>query len=178
MSTNNLLSATRPTPSTPKRSNPKRARTRPKTARTTPAPVRRVRTHFVATHPLAEAARHRCRGLNHRAEPTRHIGKVACDECWEAAIRADERFAVENDLDDAEPAAPDDDLDEIALEKAMRGQRVPLTGPERIAAIARLNAAGLTVHQIARRLHIAHRDIEAALPPTETADRQSAALAA
>ena len=186
MTTNNTTSVTRPAPSSPKRSKPKRSRTKPKSTRTTAARVPRRRTHFVATHPLAEAARHHCRELNHRADLGRYIGKVACDECWEAAIRADERFAVESDLDDAEPIAPDDDLDEIAMEKAMRGVRVPLTGPERAAAIDRLNEAGLTVHQIARRLRMGAQRVEAALKLAAAAaaetehepDRQSAALAA
>ena len=162
MPTNNVLAFTRPGPSRPPRTTPKRDRLR--------------RTYFSAAHPLAEAARHRCRQLDHRTDPNHCVGPVACGECWEAAIRADERFVVENDLDDAEPV-PADDLDEIALEKAMRGQRVRLTGPERTAAITRLTETGLTVHQIARRLHIAHRDVEAALTPAP-ADRPSAALAA
>ena len=179
--TNNVLLFTRPAPSAPKRSKPKRSRTTPKNTRTAPAVARRRRTHFVDTHPLAEAVRYRCRELGHRADPGRYIGKVGCDECWEAAIRADERFAIENDLDDAEPV-PADDLDEIALEKAMRGVRVPLTEHERNVAIFRLYAASLTDYGISKRLHIAQRDVAAVLDPfaddNETADDFPAALAA
>jgi hypothetical protein len=164
MTTNNVLAFTRPGPSRPPRSASKR--------------VRRYRPYFGAEHPLAEVARHRCRELGHRSDPDHRVGPVACGPCWEAAIRADERFAVENDLDDADPV-PADDLDEIALEKAMRGERVPLTEHERATAIARLHEAGLTAHQIAKRLHMAHRDVEAVLSPTSAeAERLSAALAA
>lgn len=176
MTTNNVPASTRPAPSKPKRAKRRRSRT-------APAPVRRRRTHLVAEHPLAEAVRHRCLQLDHRADAGRYIGKVGCDECWEAAIRADERFAVENDLDDADPV-PADDLDEIALGKAMRGERVRLTGHERAAAIGRLAEAGLSAGQIAYRLHLAGRDVQAlleaaaAVAAESVPQRPSAALAA
>lgn len=48
-----------------------------------------TRPYFGDTHPLAKAARMRC---DHRGVPK--IARVACGECWEAVIRADEHQAV------------------------------------------------------------------------------------
>lgn len=45
--------------------------------------------HFVRTHPLANAAVRRCSGIpSHRDRV--FVGGLACGECWEAVIRADE----------------------------------------------------------------------------------------
>ena len=161
MTTDNILAFTRPTPSRPRSGKPG-----------APKHVRQRRpAHFSAKHPLAAVARRRCRELGHRADPSREVGAVACEECWEAAIRADERFVVEYDLDDAAPV-PADDLDEIALELAMRGKRVHLTRPERAAAITRLHEDGLSACAIGKRLHIAQRDVEAAIKSIEAARAQ------
>jgi len=161
MTTDNVLAFTRPAPSRPKSGKPGA----PKRVR------RRRQAHFSAAHPLAQIARRRCRELGHRADPSREVGPVACEQCWEAAIRADERFVVEYDLDDAAPV-PADDLDEIALELAMRGKRVALTRPERAAAIDRLHEDGLSACAIGKRLHIAQRDVEAAIESIEAARAQ------
>lgn len=122
----------------------------------------RRQAHFEPAHPLAEIARRRCRELGHHNEFKRAVGLVACGECWEAVIRADERIVVECDLDDAEPV-PADDIDEIAVELAMRGQHVVLSAAEQATAIRRLHDAGLTVHQTAARLRLAHREVREAL---------------
>jgi ParB family chromosome partitioning protein len=45
--------------------------------------------HFTSQHPLARKARALCNGREHSAR--RRVGKLACGECWETAIRADER---------------------------------------------------------------------------------------
>jgi ParB family chromosome partitioning protein len=46
--------------------------------------------HFAHTHDLATLARGRCRQLDHK--PGRRLaGGIACGECWEFVIRADER---------------------------------------------------------------------------------------
>ncbi|HWJ09066.1 MAG TPA: ParB/RepB/Spo0J family partition protein [Nocardioides sp.] len=44
--------------------------------------------HFGATHELANHARARCKRLGHK---TKLAGGVACGECWESVLRADER---------------------------------------------------------------------------------------
>lgn len=57
------------------------------------APTRRARAkadgHFTDRHPLAEAARRRCQGIGEHAERAR-LGGVACGQCWEHTIRADQ----------------------------------------------------------------------------------------
>jgi hypothetical protein len=174
MTTNNVLAFTRPAPSKPKRSRPKTGKPG------TPKRARRQRTHFGADHPLAVPARGRCRDLDHRTQ-SGSFYPVACGSCWEAAIRTDERVAVEDGLGNVDPV-PADDLDEIALERALRGGRVNLTRHERHVAIFRLYAEGLTGNAIGKRLHIAQRDVTAVLDPfadeDEPAEDAPAALAA
>jgi hypothetical protein len=62
-----------------------------------------------------------------------------------------------DDIDNDEaPTVVDRDrtiVDDVAIEEAIRGQRVVLTSPERAEAIRRLNAAALSDAQIAARLH-------------------------
>ncbi|ABS03248.1 ParB/RepB/Spo0J family partition protein [Kineococcus radiotolerans] len=57
---------------------------------------------FIATHPLAEAARKHCRRAGHGTG--RLLGATACGQCWEAAIRAD--AAAQPAADRPIPAAP------------------------------------------------------------------------
>lgn len=45
--------------------------------------------HFTSQHPLALRARALCDGREHSMR--RRVGKLACGECWETVIRADER---------------------------------------------------------------------------------------
>ena len=45
--------------------------------------------HFTAQHPLARKARALCDGREHSMR--RRVGRLACGECWETVIRADER---------------------------------------------------------------------------------------
>lgn len=45
-------------------------------------------------HPLADAAKHRCVGLGHSRGSGKSVGGIACGECWEAVIRADERTKI------------------------------------------------------------------------------------
>ena len=47
--------------------------------------------HFGHGHDLAERARRRCTSNNHTGY---RVGLVACGECWEAVIRADERAHI------------------------------------------------------------------------------------
>ncbi|HZM82941.1 MAG TPA: hypothetical protein VFC19_45070 [Candidatus Limnocylindrales bacterium] len=81
------------------------------------------------------------------------LGKTACAECWEFVIRTDERVAVEFDLP---PLTGDDTsiVDEIAVELAVRGQRVQLTRMEKAEAVARMAAAGRSVVEVALRLRM------------------------
>lgn len=51
------------------------------------------------------------------------------------------------------------EVDEVAVQRAMDGDRVPLTTPERVLAVARMTARGLSQREIARRLHRAQRTV-------------------
>jgi ParB family chromosome partitioning protein len=49
--------------------------------------------HLAAGHPLAAEARKMCEAEGHPAHRKR-LNRVACEECWEQAIRADEQATV------------------------------------------------------------------------------------
>jgi ParB family chromosome partitioning protein len=51
------------------------------------------RFHLGDGHPLASKARARCRQMHRQ---TRKVGAVACGECWETVIRANERETLHN----------------------------------------------------------------------------------
>lgn len=113
--------------------------------------------HFGPSHPLAEVARRHCQTC--RGEL---LGGVACGECWERAIRDDERIVTECGL--PRELVPDPEfVDEIAVELACRGECVDLTPAELVAAIERLAGRRLTAVDVARRLHVRYADVAAAL---------------
>jgi hypothetical protein len=117
-----------------------------------------VRTlHFGPSHPLAEIAARHCE--THFEEL---LGEVACGECWERAIRDDERVAAECGLARdlvANPAY----IDDVAVELACRGERVPLTPAERAVAARQLRSTGLPPVEIARRLRVGYAALIALL---------------
>jgi ParB family chromosome partitioning protein len=47
--------------------------------------------HLGVEHDLARQARARCIRLGHKSKGRNSVGGVACGECWESVIRADER---------------------------------------------------------------------------------------
>lgn len=47
--------------------------------------------HLAFTHPLAQRAKARCQRLAHKRGGSASVGGMACGECWESVIRADER---------------------------------------------------------------------------------------
>lgn len=47
--------------------------------------------HLTTVHPLAPRAKARCLRLGHSRGQGKGVGGVACGECWESVIRADER---------------------------------------------------------------------------------------
>ncbi|MGI5286609.1 ParB/RepB/Spo0J family partition protein [Nonomuraea polychroma] len=57
--------------------------------------------HFTDSHALARKARALCQAREHTSR--RHLGNVACGQCWETVIRGDERIVVA-----AEQEAPGD----------------------------------------------------------------------
>ena len=99
-------------------------------------------------HPVAPAAARRCRA-RHGTRPT--PDRVACAECCNAALEADEAFRVVFGLPQECP--PDPSLvDDIAVELACRGAAVELTATEFGKAVWMLTKRGLSRRQIARRL--------------------------
>ena len=100
------------------------------------------------SHPVAEVARRRCRGL-HPVRASRVA--VACGQCWERAIRDDERAVVLFGL--PREIAPDPDyVDEIAVELAVAGRRPRLVAAEEAAAVAVLAGRGWSDSRIAEWL--------------------------
>lgn len=51
------------------------------------------------------------------------------------------------------------DVDEVAIERAMYGERLPLNLAERREAVRRLTTRGHSVRQIAERLHLTPRAV-------------------
>ncbi|MBZ5736465.1 ParB/RepB/Spo0J family partition protein [Nocardioides sp. TRM66260-LWL] len=47
--------------------------------------------HFSLHHALGTRARARCQRLGHKAKGAASVGGIACGECWESVVRADER---------------------------------------------------------------------------------------
>lgn len=52
--------------------------------------------------------------------------------------------------------ADDGVVDEVTVERAMRGERLPLSKPERDEAVRRLSARGVSAHDVARLLHMSY----------------------
>jgi hypothetical protein len=145
---------------------------------TTHAPGRRARRarplYFGPRHPLAQVARRHCRTHHASSQPTRQVGGIACGACWEHAIRTDERFVIECDLDD-EPDVSDDHIDEIAVAYAVAGRKVTLTTAERDAAIRLLGGRQVPVTRISRLLRVNPRTVTHALyTPPKTPDPSAA----
>ena len=115
-------------------------------------PRRRGRGHFSAGHPLASVARTRCEQV-HAVPISARIGRVACGACWELVIRTDEQVATEHGLP---PLSGNDDLivDEVAIKRAMTGEPVRLTRPERAEAVRLLMVKGHTVAVVAGLLRM------------------------
>ena len=117
--------------------------------------------HFGASHPLAPVAGRNCES---HLGPLRRgaLGQVGCGACWEKAIRDDERVAVEFRLP-RELTIDPTYVDEIAVELAMRGERVDLTPVERVEAVRRLHAARKPTATIGKRLGMSHDTVRSIL---------------
>lgn len=121
------------------------------------APGRSTSPFFSARHPQAGPARARCRAV-HPGGGVKRLGGVACGACWEHAIRADERFVIECGIQDA-PAVSADDIDEVAVARAVAGRRVRLTDAERVAAVRLLAGRDVPPAYIAELLHTNTRTV-------------------
>jgi hypothetical protein len=86
-------------------------------------------------HPLAAVAARTCQ--THSAVPADLIGGVACAPCWQFVLITDLVFAIENDLS-RELEVDASYVDEVAVERAMRGEALELTALERVEVRRRL----------------------------------------
>ena len=117
------------------------------------------------SHPTAEPALRRCRELH--PERTAAV-PVACWECWERAIRDDERVVVLFGL--PREIEPDPDyVDEIAVEQAVAGKRPSLTAVEQAAAVSVLAARGWSDGRIGEWLGIRYPRVTTLRAGTPTA---------
>jgi ParB family chromosome partitioning protein len=55
-------------------------------------------SHLGAIHPLAGRAKARCQQLHAKNGRIKGVGGIACGECWESVIRADERSTAQHRL--------------------------------------------------------------------------------
>lgn len=55
---------------------------------------------------------------------------------------------------------PTPDIDEVAIERRMYGERVPLSGAELTEAVRRLTRGGYSSQMIGERLHVSARTVE------------------
>jgi hypothetical protein len=123
------------------------------------ATKRRSRTtYFGSGHPLADVAAAHC--STHLAL---RLGDVACGACWERAVRDDERLVVECGLPREIEADPEY-VDAVAVDRACRGERVPLTRADFRAAVARLHQCGVPLSRVSRLLNSSYAAVVAALP--------------
>ncbi len=56
--------------------------------------------HLSITHDLGSRARARCLRTGHKSKGAKSVGGVACGECWESVIRADERQHLNDQSED------------------------------------------------------------------------------
>lgn len=109
----------------------------PKTRGSSPASQKNAR-YFSRSHPLAEPAGRLCAQSHKKGPVDLLIGSVACGACWEQAIRIDERFVIDNGVE--RTIIPDPTyVDPIAVERALKSEKVRLTNAEQIAVACRLS---------------------------------------
>ena len=104
--------------------------------------------------PGEEKPRPRITCINCRRTDQPHGGYGWCHACYSRWYRAGRP--------DAGPPAPGTPppLDDVAVERAVKGEQPTLTPRERRAAVAELRARGLSVRTIAKTLGCAQRTVE------------------
>lgn len=121
-----------------------------------PVPDEPARGWLSWGHPLFEVAARHC------DRHGRTVGRP-CGKCWERAIRDDERIVAEHGL--PREITPDPFyIDEVAVRKACRGEKVKLTPVERAEAMRCLAQRGYTRGIIATLLGMAARDVDPSIP--------------
>lgn len=102
-----------------------------------------------ADNPVASVARRHCRSFGH----TLLSGSaVACGRCWARAIRDDEAFVLDWRLTERDQRPNTRYVDQIAVERFMGGETLPLTEVERREVARRMRQMGSPLGRIARRV--------------------------
>ena len=108
----------------------------------------------------AELARHRTPGEQAAAARTKATAQRAG---WRGPLAWDDIDHDPDELDEAaaleQPGSPAARVDVVAVERAMRGEQLPLTALERRDAVARLTSRGLSARCIAELLHTTVRTV-------------------
>ena len=108
----------------------------------------------------AEPAPHRTPGEQAAAARTKAAAQRAG---WRGPLAWDDIDDDPDELDEAvafeQPGSPAARVDVVAVERAMRGERLPLTALERRDAVARLTSRGLSARCIAELLHTTVRTV-------------------
>jgi hypothetical protein len=118
--------------------------------------------HFGARHPLAPVAARHCASHREDLPLSQYLGRVACGACWELAIRDDERAVVEFGLP-RELVSDPDLVDEVAVDRAVRGWPTELTATEQRMAVIRLSESGLNAREVAEQLGIGQDAVQKVL---------------
>jgi ParB/RepB/Spo0J family partition protein len=77
------------------------------------------------------------------------LGGVACGQCWEAAIRADERGELE--------CAPP--YDEVLVQRVLNGERLSMSRTDRLEAVRILARRGWSDARIAGQVRVSERQV-------------------
>ena len=108
----------------------------------------------------AEPAPHRTPGEQVAAARTKAAAQRAG---WRGPLAWDDIDHDPDELDEAaaleQPGSPAARVDVVAVERAMRGEQLPLTALERRDAVARLTSRGLSARCIAELLHTTVRTV-------------------
>ncbi len=111
--------------------------------------ARHTETHIPTSRVLAAARRHLAEA-SPDPEAARHRAELLGDPCgYPGCIR----------LARSEQWCGVHEPDEVAIQRAMAGDPVPLLAHERETAIRKLSAQGLFDREVAKRLHIADRTV-------------------
>ena len=107
----------------------------------------------------ATPTRSDCKAIRHCSARAYTAWGCECPEAY-AALQAKYRRRVkQGGLSRSLPRPRHRDIDEVAVERAMKGEPVPLTVPERGVVVDRLTRKGLSCKEIAKRLGIAERSV-------------------
>ena len=91
--------------------------------------------------------------------PSTKAASIAKARGWVPPLAWDDDAIDDPAAQPATEAGPSDDVDELAIERALAGANVTLTDAERLIVVTRLVADGLSDAAIAKRLHVTDRTV-------------------